>query len=150
MTKVMFTMENGKMTSNMEMDKISLQMVIVMKVNTTKEGGTDMECKSLPMVVNTLETGHKGDSTVMVSVNGQTVANIMGNGRTVELRAKESILGLTGENMRDSTFSKKNGDMECLLRPMVLSTMETGKTGKSTVLEFNEQKMEKSRRVNGI
>ena len=82
MTKVMCTMENGKMTSNMEMDKISLQMVIVMKVNTTKEGGTDMECKSLPMVVNTLETGHKGDSTVMVSVNGQT-----------------------GENMRDSTLS---------------------------------------------
>jgi len=40
--------------------------------------------------------------------------------------------------------------MECLLRPMVLITMENGLKGASTVLESNVQKMERQRRVNGM
>ena len=86
----------------------------------------------------------------MVSKSGQTVVNISGNIRTAKLMAKESILGLMGDNMRDSSLTIKKKDMEYLLRPMVLSTMETGVKDASTVLEFIVQKMERSRKVNGI
>jgi len=49
--------------------------------------------------------------------------------------ALESSPFPTGENMRGSSLTIKERDMECILRPMVLSTMETGNTGSSTVKE---------------
>ena len=86
-----------------------------------------MECILRPMVLSTMETGNMGSGTV-----------------------KESTLGLMAVNMRDSSLSIKNGDMEYILRPMVLSSMENGIKGASTVLESNVQKMERSRKVNGM
>ena len=73
-----------------------------------------MECLRGLMVVSTMETGKKGSSTVMECLRGPMVANITGNGTTAKKMAKEFLLGLTGENMRD---------MECILRLMVLRTM---------------------------
>ena len=84
MPKIQCTMENGKMKSSMEMVSRSMQVVLVMKVSTVMERGTDMECIRGLMVVNTMETGKKGRCTVMVSSNGQTVANMTGNGSTAK------------------------------------------------------------------
>ena len=96
------------------------------------------------------------DSTLMVFKRGMECLlkpmadNITGNGNKAIRMVKESILGLTGDNMRDNSLTIKKRDMEYLLRPMVLSTMETGVKDASTVLEFIVQKMERSRKVNGI
>ena len=64
--------------------------------------------------------------------------------------AKESTLGLMEVNTMDNTLKIKKRDMECIRGPMVVSMMETGKTVCSMVLEFFIQKMERSRRANGI
>ena len=70
MKMAMCTMENGKMTSSMEMERIPLQVVIVMKVSTFMERSTDMECIRGPgpsFVYSMMETGKKIGITVMVS-----------------------------------------------------------------------------------
>ena len=153
MKMAMCTMENGKMTSSMEMERIPLQVVIVMKVSTFMERSTDMECirgPGPPFVYSTMETGKKIGITVMVLWNMSTVANMTDNGRTAKKMAKEFTLGLTEENMKGSTLIVIKRDMECLLRRMVLSMMETGKMIESTVLESNVQMMERLKRVNGM
>ena len=49
--------------------------------------------------------------------------------------AKEFTLGLMEENMRGSTLKAKGRGMEFLHGPMVVSTMETGKTERNTAQE---------------
>ena len=100
--------------------------------------------------VFTLVSSLKTKCKVMVSSLGQTVENTSGNGRIALWMAKESTLGLTGENMRGSTLTIKGMDMECIRLPMVVSTLETGKMGCSTVLHTFIQSMERLKRANGL
>ena len=64
--------------------------------------------------------------------------------------AKENPLGLTGKNIKASTLKRKKRDMEYLRGQMVVSTMEIGKTGSSTVKDFILHQPELVGRVNGL
>ena len=57
------------------------------------------------------------------------------NGRTTNMMAKESTLGLTGENMRDSSLMVNKRDMDCLLRPMAANITGNGRAVKRMAKE---------------
>ena len=60
--------------------------------------------------------------------------NILASIKTAKGTAQESVLGLTGKNMRDNTLTINGRDVECFWKKVVRSTMEIGKTVKRTVL----------------
>ena len=115
----------------------------VMERNTEEDNSCGLTDRCTP--VSSLKTTF----TEMVFTLGQTDANMTANGRITKWTAKESSLGLTAENMKDSTLMIKRRDMECLRGLMAVSTMETGETGSSTVRVFIIQAAERLRRANG-
>ena len=111
----------------MEMERRPCQMVLSIKVGTVSESGMEKDNSWMLTDRCTLVFSWKATNMEMVSWNIQMVTNIL-----------------------DSTLKIKKRDMEYLRGPMAVSTMETGKTVWSTVLELIVHKMERLRKENGL
>merc|ERR1712051_113790 len=124
-------------------------IMLVTRVSTAmvKSTGEASSCGLTDLC--TPASSSKTTSTVMVSTHGQTVDSMTANGRTTKWTVKESSLGLTEGNTKDSMSTIKRRDMECLHGPMAASTMETGGMESSMAQAFITQAVGKLRRENG-
>jgi len=109
-------------------------MEVSMKANVSKTKNMDLERRSLPIRAYTLGNGKRIRSTARESVLGKTEPDMKDSGRKICTTATDVRSGRTETNMKDSGSTTRSTDKVATLGTLETSILELGPMESNTAL----------------